>query len=177
LDRGTLILLEKQLLSLIFFVLVNLEHWNGTYFEDITLKSLGLRIQLGHRSGESCLNPCPAFADGFIIIDVNGIHDIGLDFCDCEYAKAHHIQILQFRWFPATVTNPKSAATRRVLKHFQILSFESKVSGFEFYYSLARETDNTGIIATKVCIPYYFGCLTDCIFSLGSLPILYANGS
>jgi hypothetical protein len=136
-------------------VLANFEHWNGVFFETVTLKSLGLRIQLGHRSGESCLNPRPAFGDGFVVIDVNGIHDVGLDFCDCEHAQARHVQILQFRWFPATVNNPKTAATRRVLKHFQILSFESKVSAFEFYHSLARETDNTGIFTVKVYSHFY----------------------
>jgi hypothetical protein len=84
---------------------------------------------------------------------VNGIHDIGLDFCDCEYAQAHHIQILQFRWFPVAVANPNTAATQRVLKHFEILSFESKVSGFDFYRSLAHKTDDMAIIGTKVCNP------------------------
>jgi CxC2 like cysteine cluster associated with KDZ transposases len=112
-------------------------------------------------------------------MDVNGIHEIGLDFCDCDRAQAHHLQILQFRWFPATVINPRTAATRRVLKHFQILSFESKVSGFEFYHSLARETDNTSIFTVKVPIPYFyefFGYATNHICTIGSLPILHANG-
>jgi hypothetical protein len=39
---------------------------------------------------------------------------------------------------------PKTAATFHILKHSQMLSFMSKVSAFEFYYSIARQTDNTG---------------------------------
>jgi hypothetical protein len=47
--------------------------------------------------------------------------------------------------------NPKSAATFRVMKFFQILSFESKCSGYEFYNALARYTDNVGVNASRVC--------------------------
>jgi hypothetical protein len=38
-----------------------------------------------------------------------------------------------------------------VLKHFQLLNFESKASAFEFYNTLARLTDNTGLYKPKVC--------------------------
>ncbi|KAF8873570.1 hypothetical protein BD779DRAFT_1476948 [Infundibulicybe gibba] len=107
--------------------------WNGSYFIETNLKSLGLRIQLGHCVGEKCLSPQPAFADGFVVIDVNGIHDVALDFCNCEIAQHHFVQLLRYRWLPATVSNPKTACTFRALKHFQLLSFESKVSGFEYH--------------------------------------------
>jgi hypothetical protein len=42
------------------------------------------------------------------------------------------------------VVDPKTAATFRVLETFQMLSFTSKVSAFEYYRSLSRRTDNTG---------------------------------
>ncbi|EDR04375.1 uncharacterized protein LACBIDRAFT_330630 [Laccaria bicolor S238N-H82] len=77
------------------------------------------------------------------------IHEVGLDFCNCEHAQDHFIQLLRFRWFPASVKSPKTAVTFHLLKHFQILSFESKVSAFEFYTALARETENTGISPLK----------------------------
>ena len=81
-----------------------------------------------------------------------GIHDVRLDFCNCESAQDHFIQLLRFRWFPASVKSPKTAVTFHLLKHFQILSFESKVSVFKFYMALARETENTAISPLKVSL-------------------------
>ncbi|KAF5375506.1 hypothetical protein D9615_009182 [Tricholomella constricta] len=126
-----------------------LKAWNGSFFKKASLKSLGLRIQLGHRVGEACSNPKPAFANDFVVVHVNGIHEVALDFCDCQTAQLHFIQLLRFRWFPATVTQPKSAATFSVLKHFHLLTFESKASSFEFYNALARLTDNVGVDKVK----------------------------
>lgn len=117
---------------------------------NVTLKSLGLRIQLGHTVHDSCVNPSAAFADGFVVVDINGVHEVGLDFCNCETAKPHFTQLLRYRWFPATVEHPKTAATLRVLQHFHLLMFESKASVFEFYNTLARLTDNTGLFTPKV---------------------------
>ncbi|KAG2118601.1 hypothetical protein DEU56DRAFT_761146 [Suillus clintonianus] len=39
--------------------------WNGHYFERISLKTLGLCIQLGHRMDDTCCNPQRAFNDDF----------------------------------------------------------------------------------------------------------------
>lgn len=92
-----------------------------------------------------------ATGDDFVIINVNGIHEVGLDFCDCEMSKPHFIQILRYGLYPATVDRPKTAATFAVLKHFQMLNFESKASVFEFYNTLSCLTDNTGLFKPKVC--------------------------
>jgi hypothetical protein len=114
------------------------------------LKKLGLRIQLGHKAGEKCCNAARPAGDDFVVIDVNGIHEVGVDFCDCETSKPHFIQLLRYRWFPASIDRPKTATTLAVLKHFHMLSFESKASTFEFYNTLARLTDNTGLSTPKV---------------------------
>ncbi|KAG2087448.1 uncharacterized protein F5147DRAFT_748526 [Suillus discolor] len=126
-----------------------MEHWDGISFDDITSKSMGIRLQLGHTSGVCCDNPLPAFNDDFIIIYYNGIYEVGLDFCGCASAQPHIVQLLRVRLFPATTVDPKTAATFRALEYFQMLSFESKVSTFEFYKTAARLTDNTGIHVPK----------------------------
>ncbi|KAH7903909.1 hypothetical protein BJ138DRAFT_1019877, partial [Hygrophoropsis aurantiaca] len=118
------------------------EEWNGKYFDSITLKGLGLRIQLGHNPGEQCIYPVAH--DDFVVVDCHGIHEVSLDFCQCETAETKITQLLRVRWFPSTVRDPQSAATFAVLEQFHLLSFESKASAFEFYYSVARRTDNTG---------------------------------
>jgi hypothetical protein len=127
------------------------------------LKELGLRVQLGHPTGQRCSNPSPAFNNDFIVLDDHGIHSISLDFCNCESADLTTTQLLRFRWFPATVINPKTAVTFRLLEHFQLQSFEGKTTPFEFYNALARETDNTGIYTPKVCHP--MACTFDNLFA------------
>ncbi|KAG1789966.1 uncharacterized protein HD556DRAFT_1433521 [Suillus plorans] len=127
-----------------------IEEWNGQFFERLSLKAMGLRIQLGHAIGESCILPRRAFNDDFVLIDANGIHEIGLDFCGSMTSQTHTKQLLRAGWFPSTSTNPRTAATFRVLHHYHILSFESKASAYEFYHSLVRLTDNTGLIRRKV---------------------------
>ncbi|KAG2132161.1 hypothetical protein BD769DRAFT_1627646 [Suillus cothurnatus] len=126
-----------------------LKKWDDGYFHPTTLKQLGLRIQLGHSAGQRCCKPKPAFDNDFTVIDVHGIHNVALDFCNCECASSHYKQILRARWFPATSTDPRTAATFTVLKHFHLLLFESKVSAFEFYHCIAHRSDNTGIKSIK----------------------------
>lgn len=109
-------------------------------------------MQLGHRIGEKCSVPQRAFGDNFIVIDTGGIFPVGLDFCNCETAVDHAIQLLRSQWFPATTRIPKTAATFRVLNSFQLLSFESRTSVFDFYHSLVRLSDNTGTKIPKVCV-------------------------
>ncbi|TFK60098.1 hypothetical protein BDN72DRAFT_779845 [Pluteus cervinus] len=122
-----------------------IEKWNGICFEFTTLKSLGVRFQLGHPFGETCPSPKNAPDNDFVVIHVNGIHEVSVDFCGCYEGANRAIQVLRYGWFPATPRQPRTAATLMVLRHFQMHSFESKCSGFEFYQSLTRLGDNTGI--------------------------------
>lgn len=94
--------------------------------------------------------PGVAFGDDFVLIDMSGVVELGLDFCGCTCALPHYTQLLRTRWYPATSISPKSAATFQVLEHFQLLSAYSKLSGWEFYTSLVRRTDNTGVHPPKV---------------------------
>ncbi|KAK0475993.1 hypothetical protein EDD18DRAFT_1115660 [Armillaria luteobubalina] len=105
-----------------------IEEWNSTFYSQITLQDVGLKVQLGHLSGKTCPYP-QASGRSVIVIDVEGIHKINM---------------LRAQWFPATVEFPRTAMTFAVLRHFQMMSFMSKVSGYEYYQSLARLHDNTG---------------------------------
>ncbi|KIL55458.1 hypothetical protein M378DRAFT_90872, partial [Amanita muscaria Koide BX008] len=121
-----------------------IKKWNGSFFEPTSLKQLGLVIQLNHGINDPCFNPAQAFNDDFVILDSNGIHCVTLRYCNCHRTVPRSSQLLRSRLFPATVIEPKTAATFRLLEAYQLLSFTSKVSGFEFYQSIARRTDNTG---------------------------------
>ncbi|TFK57845.1 hypothetical protein BDN72DRAFT_866439, partial [Pluteus cervinus] len=83
--------------------------------------------------------------DDFVIVHTNGIHEIGIDFCGCFGAPERFTQVLRYRWFPATTHQPRTAVSLQVLKQFQLHSFESKCSAFEFYQALARLGDNVGM--------------------------------
>ncbi|TFK60790.1 hypothetical protein BDN72DRAFT_778956, partial [Pluteus cervinus] len=123
----------------------NIEAWTGQFFEHTTLKELGLRFQLNHPVGETCAHPLTPHFDDFVVIHVNGVHEIGLNFCGCFGAPERFVQLLRYGWFPATTGLPKTAASQAVLRQFHLLSFESKCSIFEFYQHLTRLTDNTGM--------------------------------
>jgi len=106
-----------------------IQQWQSDgYFVRVTLKNLGLRIQLGHPPREACNLPIWAKGDSFLIIDTHGIHEVGLDFCSCERSTNILSQLLRYKLYPATTYNPQTAATFRVLDHFHILRFESKCS-------------------------------------------------
>lgn len=116
----------------------------GWLFHTVSLMSLGLRVQLGHRPGEECNSRRAAYDDDFVVIDIHGIHEIKLDYCGCTHAPSCYKQLLCARWFPATMIDPRMAATFAVLQLFHLLSFKSKVSAYKFYHSLTQWTDNIG---------------------------------
>ncbi|KAJ7836541.1 hypothetical protein B0H14DRAFT_2793727 [Mycena olivaceomarginata] len=123
-----------------------IEYWTGKMFERQLLKRLGLRIQLGHWHGNRlCPVPMAAANDDFVIVDIHGVHEVGLDYCGCGQGGHPTVQLLRAQLWPATTTNPKTAATFAVLRQYHLLSFESKCSALEFYQSLARQSDNLGL--------------------------------
>ncbi|KAJ3500512.1 hypothetical protein NMY22_g19238 [Coprinellus aureogranulatus] len=128
-----------------------IERWNGVCFDKVSLKSLGLRIQLGHPTGEECRQRQPSKSDDFVILDIDAVHEVGLDYCGCGKTDMDHVgQLIERRLFPATVLQPKTAATFRLLEFFKILQYESKISPFEVFTTMSWLTDNTGLVEVKV---------------------------
>ncbi|KAF9543190.1 hypothetical protein CPC08DRAFT_649965 [Agrocybe pediades] len=124
-----------------------IEEWDvkNRFFKSSNLCFLGHTFQLGHRVGDPC--PCPSdpYGSTFTVLDLNGVHEVSLKFCNCEKAQLLFIQLLRYGWFPATVKQPRTAVTFRLLKFFQLLSFESKTTVYELHSTLARLTDNIGV--------------------------------
>ncbi|KAG1844094.1 hypothetical protein C8R48DRAFT_750896 [Suillus tomentosus] len=121
--------------------------WNGRYFECMSLKDIGLRVQLGH-SDMTCACPVGGHSE-FLVLHVNGIHRVNVDFCGCDRQVSHRQQLMRCDWFPSTVHQPQTACTRRLLEHFLLLMWSSKISAFEYYQTLERLTDNTSIFVPK----------------------------
>jgi hypothetical protein len=57
------------------------------------------------------MNSALAAKDDFIVIDINAIHSISLAFCNCKHAQQRYVQLLRAGLYPATVLEPKTAAT------------------------------------------------------------------
>ncbi|KAH0826244.1 hypothetical protein J3R83DRAFT_5708 [Lanmaoa asiatica] len=131
-----------------------IKEWSGDYWIQRSLKELGLVIQLGHCAGEACYLPKIPYSDDFTILDTNGIHSVALRFCGCEIADTPVQQLLRCRLFPVSTQQPRTAATFSLLEEFHLLSLESKLSTYQYYNSLARRIDNTGLFPAKVCIRY-----------------------
>ncbi|KAF7326337.1 CxC2 domain-containing protein [Mycena kentingensis (nom. inval.)] len=127
------------------------QEWNGSYFAPRSLKSLGLRVQLGHshEANHACVAPASAPGDDFVVVDVNGVHEIGLDFCGCFSSGTRTEQLLRAGLFPATSINARTAATFVVLRHWHLTFLEAKSSVYDYFYSLARQTDNTGLAGLR----------------------------
>ncbi|KAJ7912863.1 hypothetical protein B0H13DRAFT_2232401 [Mycena leptocephala] len=89
-----------------------IEQYTGELFEQATLKSLGLRVQLGHPPREYCAEPKELHSH-FVVLHTNGIHEVAVDACECEHqrdAGEHEEQLLRAGWFPATDQNPRTCA-------------------------------------------------------------------
>ncbi|KAM6493722.1 hypothetical protein JOM56_010083 [Amanita muscaria] len=125
-----------------------IQQWNGSFFVSVSLRSLGLIIQLNHRGQHLCSNPEANTGDVFTVIDLDGIHSVSVNFCACGYrTQSRYVQLLRTGLFPVTSEHPQAAITFRTLELFELLSYESKVSAFEYYRTLSRLTDNTGMKA------------------------------
>ncbi|KAJ3817807.1 hypothetical protein F5880DRAFT_1617949 [Lentinula raphanica] len=123
-----------------------IERWNGDFFEKIALRDIGVSIQLGHASNETCFNP--RTVQDFTVIHTNGIHTIRLSYCNCPNratAGEWYQQLLRRQWFPSTHLDPQTAATYQCLNMFHVLTLQGKVTTYDFYAGLEKLTDNTGV--------------------------------
>ncbi|KAF7324213.1 CxC2 domain-containing protein [Mycena kentingensis (nom. inval.)] len=120
--------------------------WTGAFYQRVLLKSLGLRVQLGHPAGEACSAPLRGPAE-FLVIHWNGIHDVGIDFCGCHVHGRHSfpLQLLRARLYPATTERPQTCASLDCLDHFHASSLHTKCSAYDYYASLEYLTDGSGL--------------------------------
>ncbi|KAF7311821.1 CxC2 domain-containing protein [Mycena indigotica] len=122
-----------------------IEFWNGTCFVRHSLKSLGLRIQLGHPPLQECDRPNPA-RDDFVLLHCGGIHNISVDFCGCHLSSDPcYIQLLRVGMFPASTDTPRTCATFSCLDQYHSLTLQGKITGYDYYKSLEGLTNATGL--------------------------------
>lgn len=130
---------------------IHRQRFNGRYFEPCSLRDLGLVIDIGHEGDETCTRG-PIVKT--TLIDSLGIVEISTRLCGCTSHRRPHVQFLRSGWWPASQDRPQTAVTFRCLKLYHAMNLQSKTNPFDFYQSLARLTDSSGLYPPPVC------CLT-----------------
>ncbi|KAI9064965.1 hypothetical protein FKP32DRAFT_1568832 [Trametes sanguinea] len=122
------------------------EKWNGAFFEKVALSSLGLVVPLGH-DGSAC--PDPSASQEIVLYHSNGYHRVRITVCTCTGTAGEPPpvwkQFIRAGWFPATQTRPSTAFTFELLELFHALTLQSKVNAYDFFLTLGRITDNSGL--------------------------------
>ncbi|PPQ76700.1 hypothetical protein CVT26_004470 [Gymnopilus dilepis] len=123
------------------------EKWSEGRFTQVSLKSLGLKIQLNH-TGLYCENPIPCHTN-MLVLHTNGIHEVAIQYCGCMNAVPHHIQLLRRRLYPSSQISVKNCSTFELLRHLHYMALATKASTYDFYRALEKSTNNTGINIPK----------------------------
>ncbi|KAH8115645.1 hypothetical protein DFH11DRAFT_1507356, partial [Phellopilus nigrolimitatus] len=122
-----------------------IEKWNGVFWEKSTLRSLGLKVYLGH-AGEPCASPSPQ--QYLVVYHVNGFHLINIIYCGCNASPGSwqkRNQLMRVRWYPATSKDPGTAFTFAMLDQFHELTLQGKLSAHDYYQGLAHMSDGSGV--------------------------------
>ncbi|PPQ82484.1 hypothetical protein CVT26_012847 [Gymnopilus dilepis] len=124
-----------------------ISRWNDSSFTSVSLKSLGLKIQLNHM-GLVCPSPVPCHTN-MLVLHTNGIHEVSILYCGCDRAIPQHIQLLRRRLYPSSQLNVKNCATFELLRHLHHFSLATKASTYDFYRGLELSTTGLGIDVPK----------------------------
>lgn len=142
--------------SLRLHSLMSPQEWTGQYWRKKTLQDLGLVVQLGH-PGTTCHSPDNLL--NLTVADSHGIHQVSTRFCACELSVTTNKrrQVLNAGWYPATVTNPHTCATIRVLEEFHLQNLKGGITVQAFVGALAKRTDATKVAPPPVstCFSFY----------------------
>jgi len=79
--------------------------------------------------------------------------------CDPTNAAARREQLLDEKWFPATLVRPHTVFTFNLLDFFHQLQTQSKTNLYDFYNSIVRLLDSAGLSTEIVCVPHFISPL------------------
>ena len=166
----------------------SIRKWTGRFFQVTSLDEEGFTLYLGH-SGAPCpeapleTNTQESQASGIVdegdigegissgagwagkkkclaVVDVSGVHQLHIGWCQCKGAPGADIQLLRSRLFPASISKPSTVFTFRVLNYFHIDSVECKTSASSFFSKLRRLTNNSSPDSVPVSFLVDHPCAT-----------------
>ena len=120
------------------------QFWNGRHFERSSLRLLGYRFYASHEH-----TPCPS-ADRIqtlVVVDINGVHHVDVQFCACTESPRwveNYRQLLRLRWYPASFQKPKTAFTFDMLNDYHKYALQAKLNLYDYYSTVMQKTDNSG---------------------------------
>lgn len=119
---------------------MNTQEWTGSYWQRITLKSMGLIYQLGH-GGLPCAHPDPVVRQMVVVDDL--IHTVAYRYCSCRGLRSNNAvrQLLRNRWYPATVAEPETCVTFRALDAFRLAAVHANVNVNNWLKAIEERTD------------------------------------
>jgi len=136
-----------------------LTHIMFQFCSDLEQEVLWSHISQGTRIGDlsrSSRGMCPNAIAGpseFLALDTNGMHNVDVQFCGCVFAPKRAVQLLRIGWYPTSTKWPKYVAIFSLLKTFDIIQMQSKISAYDTYASLEHLTDNTSTEELSVSYP------------------------
>jgi hypothetical protein len=107
---------------------------------------LGATYQLGHRVGDNCA--MPSIANDLTLFDISGVTTVRIHYCYCGEPGTQQpprVQLLRIRWFPATLRQPSTAFTFRLLDYIHKLQTRSKVNLYDVYATLVSIRNASGL--------------------------------
>ena len=114
-----------------------------------SLHNLGLVVHLGHQG-----LPCSFLGqmlDNFTVVHMNGVHTVKVQFCACHGERFQpKFQLLRCLWLPASTQDLCTAFMFKVLNAYHLLSLQGKTSCEDYYLSISRHTNYTGLDPPKV---------------------------
>ena len=151
----------------------SIKKWTGHFFQDTSLNEEGFTLHLCHGGA-----PCPEaqFKTGtqdnkkcLVVVDVSGVHQLHIGWCQCDDAPGADIQLLRNHLFPASISNPSTAFTFKLLNYFHIDSVECKTSALSFFSKLWRLTNDSSPDSVPVGLPVFYPLWhqPDCTYRIG----------
>lgn len=108
------------------------------FYQASSLCEVGLTIYFGH-NGQCC--PQFSVATRLTVVDITGVHCMRVGWCRCQ-PKEDHMQLLQARLYPASITSPRTAFTFCVLDDFLVSNKVSGCPAQSYYEHIRRVTDS-----------------------------------
>ena len=107
---------------------------------------LGLVLQMGHGL-RACKHPQKDIQK-LTVVDLMGIHTINVRWCACgdsPSGSSRRAQLLRMKLFPTTAERPNTAVTFDALEFFHLLTLQAKLTFYDFYETLMKRIDNSGL--------------------------------
>ncbi|EJD35679.1 hypothetical protein AURDEDRAFT_46907, partial [Auricularia subglabra TFB-10046 SS5] len=108
------------------------------FFAPVEPAVVGLSLYLGH-GGKACPKASEERSREMTIGDVSGIHTIRVYECQCTKSDIV-LQLFHSRLVPATMGNPHTAYTFRLMEHWHLDILQSKKPVYDYWMALTRRT-------------------------------------